>query len=56
VAPGHRADLVLLDGNPLDDLAHLEERAGVMVRGRWLTRERIEEGLRAIAERHAAAS
>jgi imidazolonepropionase-like amidohydrolase len=56
VAPGHRADLVLLDGNPLDDLAHLDERAGVMVRGRWLPHERIEEGLRAIAERHAAAS
>jgi imidazolonepropionase-like amidohydrolase len=56
VAPGHRADLVLLDGNPLEDLEQLSARAGVMVRGRWLTREHIEERLRQIAARHAAAS
>ena len=33
VAPGHRADLLLLDGNPLDDIGNLRDRAGVMVRG-----------------------
>lgn len=37
VAPGRRADLVLLAANPLDDPAHLERRIGVMVRGRWLS-------------------
>jgi imidazolonepropionase-like amidohydrolase len=36
VAPGARADLLLLDANPLDDVANTERLAGVMVRGRWL--------------------
>jgi imidazolonepropionase-like amidohydrolase len=48
VAPGQRADLVLLDANPLEDLAHLTERAGVMVRGRWLDRDFIDAGLEAL--------
>ena len=41
VAAGLRADLVLLDANPLDDVANWQKRAGVMVRGRWLPREEI---------------
>lgn len=53
VAPGQRADLVLLDGNPLQDLANLQRRAGVMVRGRWLPAAEIEAGLAAIAARNA---
>jgi imidazolonepropionase-like amidohydrolase len=36
VVPGARADLLLLDANPLDDVGHTERLAGVMVRGRWL--------------------
>lgn len=51
VAPGARADLVLARGNPLDDLAHLQEPAGVMVRGRWLSGEDIARTLAAYAER-----
>ena len=53
VAPGQRADLVLLDADPLADLANLARRAGVMVRGRWVPREEIDAGLAAIAARHA---
>ncbi|MDT8369528.1 MAG: amidohydrolase family protein [Longimicrobiales bacterium] len=53
VAPGQRADLVLLEANPLDDLGHLTERAGVMVRGRWVSAEEIERGLSEIRARHA---
>ena len=53
VAPGQRADLVLLGSNPLDDLANLFDRAGVMVRGRWVTREEIDAGLEALAAKHA---
>lgn len=34
---GKRADLVLLDANPLDDIANTEQIAGVIVRGQWLT-------------------
>jgi imidazolonepropionase-like amidohydrolase len=36
VAPGARADLLLLDGNPLADVANTERIAGIMLRGRWL--------------------
>lgn len=51
VAEGNRADLLLVEGNPLDDLSALERRAGVMVRGRWLPDDEIRERLAAIAER-----
>ena len=52
VAPGQRADLVLLNANPLDDLTNLMDRAGVMVRGRWIGGEEIEERLAALAAKH----
>ena len=55
VAPGQRADLILLDRNPLDALDNLEARAGVMVRGQWISGEQIEAGLSALAAKHAAA-
>jgi imidazolonepropionase-like amidohydrolase len=35
IAPGARADLLLLDGDPVEDLGALEAPAGVMVGGRW---------------------
>lgn len=53
VAAGQRADLVLLEANPLDDLDNLTERVGVMVRGRWVTRAEIDAGLDALAAKHA---
>ena len=56
VAVGTRADLILLDANPLEDLAHLERRSGVMVRGRWLTDSEIQTRLRQIAERNATSA
>ena len=48
VAAGWRADLVLIDGNPLEDIRRLRDPSGVMVRGRWLPRERIEQMLNAL--------
>ena len=45
VATGRRADLILLDANPLADIANMNRQAGVMVRGRWLPREEIERRL-----------
>jgi len=53
IAPGQRADLVLLQSNPLEDLANLTDRAGVMVRGRWISRAEIDEGLANLAAKHA---
>ena len=53
VAPGHRADLVLLDADPLADAAHLRAVAGVMARGRWLDRADLDRRLDAIRAAHA---
>jgi len=53
VAAGQRADLLLLEADPLADLANLAHRAGVMVRGRWLPETELQAGLEAIAAKHA---
>jgi hypothetical protein len=41
IAPGMRADLVLVSGNPVRDLAALEHVHGVMVSGKWTSMESI---------------
>ena len=46
---GKRADLVLLEGNPLTDIRNTARRSGVMLRGRWLARADIDARLNAIA-------
>lgn len=50
VAPGLRADLILLESDPLASLDALDERAGVMIRGRWLDRAAIDSILERLAE------
>jgi imidazolonepropionase-like amidohydrolase len=45
VAVGKRADLVLLDANPLARTANWRQRAGVMVRGKWYDRAEIARRL-----------
>jgi imidazolonepropionase-like amidohydrolase len=52
IAVGQRADVILLEANPLEDLAHIQRQAGVMVRGRWLPRADIQTRLDQIAVRH----
>ena len=52
IEPGKRADLVLLTANPLDDIANVSKIEGVMVRGRWLGREELDKGLKAIEGRN----
>ena len=42
---GQRADLILLENNPLDDISNLRQNSGVMVAGRWLSRSFIDEKL-----------
>lgn len=49
VATGQRADLILLDANPLADVANVDRIAGVMARGRWVPRAEIDAGLERIA-------
>lgn len=53
VAPGARADLVLLEADPRQDIGHFKARAGVMVRGRWWPADEIRGRLDAIAARYA---
>jgi imidazolonepropionase-like amidohydrolase len=45
VSVGKRADLLLLDANPLQDVRHVARKSGVMVRGRWLPWSEIEKRL-----------
>jgi imidazolonepropionase-like amidohydrolase len=54
IAVGQRADLVLLKANPLDDIAHVSQQAGVMVRGRWLSEQDIASRLQQIAAKYEA--
>jgi hypothetical protein len=49
VEKGKRADLILLDGNPLDDLSNVARRSGVMVKGRWIAEREIQKRLEEIA-------
>jgi imidazolonepropionase-like amidohydrolase len=46
---GRAADMILLEGNPLENIANVSRIAGVMVRGRWMPGEEIRTGLDAIA-------
>ena len=49
VAVGARADLLLVDGSPLDDLARLRRPHGVMLRGRWFDRAALDAILARLA-------
>jgi hypothetical protein len=49
VAVGHRADLLLLTANPIEDIGNVARRAGVMVNGRWLSEAQIQDRLANIA-------
>ena len=49
VEVGKRADLILLEANPLRDVANVARRTGVMVRGQWLPESLIQERLKQIA-------
>jgi len=44
---GKRADLVLLDANPLQDIANTSKIAGVMIGGRWMPKNEIDQRLNA---------
>jgi imidazolonepropionase-like amidohydrolase len=50
IAAGQRADLILLDANPVADIGNVSKQAGVMVRGRWLPKAEIDRRLDEIAK------
>lgn len=49
VAIGHRADFILLNANPLEDVANVQQREGVMLHGRWIPEAEIQKQLARIA-------
>lgn len=49
VKTGAEADLILLDANPLEDIMNTHRIHGVMVRGRWLPRSKLDEMLDELA-------
>jgi imidazolonepropionase-like amidohydrolase len=52
VAEGQRADLLLLNANPLENVAHANDRAGVLLRGRWYINEELQGMLADLANSH----
>ena len=53
VEVGKAADLLLVEGNPLDDLANLTKLVGVFSRGRWLPRAELERQREELASAYA---
>ncbi len=53
VEKGKRADLMLLNANPLDDIAATYDRAGVMLKGKWYPQAELNRWLDEIAPRIA---
>jgi imidazolonepropionase-like amidohydrolase len=51
VTVGQRADLLLLNANPLEGIGNVSKRAGVMIRGAWMTEQEIQARLSQIAAR-----
>ena len=47
---GKRADLILLEANPLEDVSNVQKRIGVVVRGRWLTEAQLQSMLDGLVE------
>ena len=50
ITTGTRADLLLIEGNPFEDVARLRRPIGVMARGRWFTREQLQEMLTGLTQ------
>jgi imidazolonepropionase-like amidohydrolase len=49
IEKGRRADLVLLDANPLENISNTEKRAGVMLKGKYYTQGEMNMWLDEIA-------
>ena len=49
ITPGKLADLVVLDADPLADIANVRRIRGVMVGGKWFDRAALDELLTAAA-------
>jgi imidazolonepropionase-like amidohydrolase len=50
IAPGNVADLVLLNGNPLEKISNTSQIEGVVLSGKWLSRKFMDEELRKLVK------
>ncbi|UCC97248.1 MAG: amidohydrolase family protein [Phycisphaerales bacterium] len=53
IRAGLRADLILIEDNPFEDVANVARLSGVMARGRWLPQSKLQGMLDALAVKHA---
>jgi imidazolonepropionase-like amidohydrolase len=56
VASGMRADLILLDANPLENIDNSTKIAGVMINGKWMSRADLDKRLDEIAKETGSGS
>lgn len=56
IEKGKRADLVLLDADPLENITNTEKRAGVMLKGKWYPQSELNGWLDQIALRFQTVS
>jgi len=56
ILPGYRADLVLLDANPLEDIRGARAVRGVAVNGRYLDRSELEQRRASLKRRYGILS
>jgi cytosine/adenosine deaminase-related metal-dependent hydrolase len=53
IEKGKKADLILLDANPLENISNTEKRAGVMLKGKYFAQAELNKWLDEIAPRIA---
>ncbi|MGB9181748.1 MAG: amidohydrolase family protein [Pyrinomonadaceae bacterium] len=53
VAVGKRADLLLVDGNPLQDISRISKPLGVMTRGHWTPKDELRRMLEDVPAAYA---
>ena len=53
VAVARRADLILTEENPLEEVGNTAKQVGVMVHGRWYPKEELQAKLDVLAEKYA---
>lgn len=51
IRPGAVADVVLIGGNPLTDINQTKKVEGVVLRGKWLSKEYIDVGLKKLEKK-----
>jgi len=54
ISAGLRADLILVEGNPLEDVGNTDRRVGVMLRGRWFPQSELQTMLDNLAIKYAS--